>query len=123
LRIAGVAGVLLAVIGVYAVTAFSVGRRTREIGIRLTLGATRSQVMRLLLRMELRWIATGLAIGAAGACAVSRVLSSVLFAAGEVDPLLIGAITAALALVALAACSVPAWRALSIDPAAVLRQG
>jgi putative ABC transport system permease protein len=122
LSIAGIAAVLLAVIGVYAVSAFSVGRRTREIGIRLTLGGTPSQVMRPLLRMELRWIAIGLAIGASGAVAVSRALSSVLFAAPGGNSLVIVAASAALAAASLIACCVPAWRALRIDPAIALRQ-
>jgi putative ABC transport system permease protein len=123
LRIAGIAGLLLAIIGVYAVTAFSVGHRTREIGIRLTLGATPSQVMRPLLRMELRWILIGLAIGAGGALDVSRALSSVLFAAAGVDVLVVAAVSAALGATALAACCVPAWRALGVDPAVALREG
>ena len=122
LRITGVAGVVLALVGVYAITAFAVGRRTREIGIRLTLGGTRWQVVRPLLRAELRSIAVGLAIGACGAAGVARILSSVLFAAGGVDSLVIPVVGAGLAAASIAACVVPAWRALTIDPAVALRQ-
>jgi putative ABC transport system permease protein len=123
LRIAGLAGVLLAVLGVYGVTAFSVGSRRREIGIRLTLGGTRTQVMRPLLGGELRWILAGLTIGACGALAVSRALSTVLFGADGMDVLSIAGVSAALAGAAVAACCVPAWRALRGDPAAALRHG
>ncbi len=123
LRIAGLAGLVLAILGVYAVTAFAVGRRTREIGIRLTLGGTPSQVLRALLGAELRWIAIGLACGACGAIGVARLLSSILFSSGGVDLLLVLAVGGALAAASLAACFIPAWRALTIDPAIALRQG
>jgi putative ABC transport system permease protein len=123
LRIAGFAGLLLAMIGVYAVAAFAVARRTREIGIRLTLGANRAQVVRPLLDLEVRWILVGLGAGACGAVGVSLILSSILFEAGGVDSVVIAAVSAALASAALVACGLPVWRALRIDPAIALRHG
>jgi putative ABC transport system permease protein len=120
--IAGAAGLLLAIAGVFAVTAFSVGRRTREIGVRLTLGATDRQVMRTLVGSELQSIAIGLAAGVCGALILSRVLSRFLFATSGVEPAVIAGVAAALMAAALAACYVPVRRALTIDPVAALRE-
>jgi ABC-type antimicrobial peptide transport system permease subunit len=120
IRIAGAAGLLLAIIGVYAVTAFSVGRRTREIGIRLTLGATSRQIIQSLLDAELRSMAIGLAVGVCGALAVSRVLSQFLFAAAGVEAAVIAAVAGVLAAAALVACLVPIRRATRADPVIAL---
>jgi putative ABC transport system permease protein len=122
IRIAGAAGLLLAMIGVYAVTAFSVGRRTREIGIRLTLGATTPQIIRGLMNAELRSVAIGLVVGICGALAVSRLLSRLLFGAAGVEPAVIAAVAGVLAAAALVACYVPVRRAHAIDPIAALRE-
>jgi putative ABC transport system permease protein len=121
IRIAGVAGLLLAVVGVYAVTAFSVGRRAREIGIRLTLGATPRQVLRLLVGAELRAIAIGLTAGIAGALGVSVAMSRLLFASEGIDLNVIAAVAFVLATAALLACVVPIQRAIRADPLNVLR--
>ncbi|OLD20590.1 MAG: hypothetical protein AUJ01_03950 [Acidobacteria bacterium 13_1_40CM_3_65_5] len=121
IRIAGAAGVLLAIIGVYAVTAFSVGRRTREIGIRLTLGATSRQIVQALMNAELRSMGIGLAVGVCGALAVSRVLSQFLFAAAGVEAAVIAAVAGVLAAAALVACLVPIRRATRADPVIALR--
>jgi ABC-type antimicrobial peptide transport system permease subunit len=121
IAIAGATGLMLAMIGVYAVTAFSVGRRTREIGIRLALGATPRRIAQALINGELRAMAIGLAIGAVGAMAVSRALSHFLFAADGADLTVIAAVSGALGLCAVAACLIPIRRALRADPLVALR--
>jgi len=121
IAIAGATGLMLAMIGVYAVTAFSVGRRTREIGIRLALGATPRRIAQALINGELRAMAIGLAIGAVGAMAASRALSHFLFAADGADLTVIAAVSGALGLCAVAACLIPIRRALRADPLVALR--
>jgi hypothetical protein len=121
IEIAGVASLLLAFLGVYSVTAFSMKRRTREIAIRLALGATPAQVIRPVLAGEWRAIAVGLIAGAGGAAVVSRVLSSTLYAGGGVEPTLIAAATAILASAAAIASYLPARRALRAEPVAALK--
>jgi len=121
IRIAGGAGLLLAIVGVYAVTAFSVGRRMREIGIRLTLGATPRQILRLLIRAEYRPVAIGLAAGLGGAVLVSGAMSRLLFGPSDIDSAVIAGVAAALAAAALVACIVPIRRAIRSDPLVTLR--
>jgi len=119
--IAGVASLLLASIGVYAVTAFSISRRTREIGIRLTLGARPAQVIRSMLAGEWAAIALGLSVGAVGAILVSRGLAPMLFGASGVEPALVGGTAAFLAVAAAIASYIPARRATLGDPNVALR--
>jgi putative ABC transport system permease protein len=119
--VAGAASLLLALIGVYSVTSFSMTRRTREIGIRLTLGARPDQILVNVLAAEWRAIAVGLAAGMTGGVIAARALASVLFASGGVEPLVIGAAAAALAVAALIASYLPARRAIRADPVAALR--
>ncbi len=121
IKMAGVASLVLALIGVYAVTAFSIGRRTREIGIRVTLGASPSQVIRPLLTAEWGAIALGLSVGAAGAVVVSRGLAPVLFGISGLEPVLIAGAAAMLGLAAAIASYIPARRAMRADPLAALR--
>src|SRR5262245_7914679 len=121
IEIAGAASLLLAIIGVYSVTAFSVARRTREIGIRLTLGARPQQVIGAVLAGEWRTIALGLLVGASAASAVARALSSVLFGASGGEPVVIAAAAAMLGLAAAIASYVPARRAVHAGPVAALR--
>jgi predicted permease len=121
IEIAGVSSLLLALIGVYSVTAFSTTSRTREIGIRVALGARPGAVLRTVLAAEWRAILLGLAIGAFGAVAIARMLASVLFASGGVDVAMIGAAAATLAGAALLASYLPARRAARIDPVRALR--
>jgi putative ABC transport system permease protein len=121
IAIAGATGLILAMIGVYAVTAFAVACRTREIGIRLTLGATPRQIVRALMSAELPSMAIGLAIGAGGAVAVSRVLSQFLFGAAGVEPTVIAVVAGMLALSAVVACLIPIGRATRADPLVTLR--
>jgi putative ABC transport system permease protein len=117
---AGIA-LLLAALGVYGVLAFAVGQRTPEIGIRLALGATRANILGLILRQGAGLVALGVVLGLAGYFALSAVISKILFGVGATDPatLVIAPIT--LALVAIAACLIPARRATKVDPMVALR--
>jgi putative ABC transport system permease protein len=121
ITVAGGASLLLALIGVYSVTAFSMTRRTREIGIRLTLGARPAQILVTVLASEWRPIALGLISGAAGGVMAARALTSVLFATAAVEPLVISAAAAALGLAAFVASYLPARRAVRADPLSALR--
>ena len=121
IEIAGAASVLLALLGVYAVTAFAIDRRTREIGIRLALGARRWQVIRAVLRIEWTAIAIGLAIGIAAAAVVSEILSSTLFASPGAEPGVIAGTAIMLGVAAVVASYVPARRAAGRDPLETLR--
>jgi predicted permease len=112
---------LLCAIGIYGVTAYAVSQRTREIGIRMALGADRSAVRALVLREGLRLAAAGVALGLAGAFALTRLLRGFLFEIGPGDPVTHAAVALLLAGVALAACAVPARRAARLNPIAALR--
>jgi putative ABC transport system permease protein len=118
---AGVA-LLLALVGVYGVLAYSVGQRTAEIGLRVALGATPRKVLALIIGQGMRPILIGIGIGLAGALGLSRFVSSLLFGVKPVDPLTYGAVALLVAAAALLSCYVPALRALRIDPVAALRQ-
>src|SRR5262245_43993596 len=113
---------LLAVAGVYGVTAYGVAQRTREIGVRMALGALPSQVVRLILREESRMALAGIVAGAFGALALLRALRSLLYGVSASDPLALLGTAALLAVVALFACFVPVRRASRIDPLAALRE-
>jgi len=117
----GAAALLLAAIGVYGVISFSVARRTREIGVRIALGADRAAVRRLVIREGMALAGTGLALGLVAALALSRVLSSLLFETRTHDPLTLAAVAGLLLLVALLACAIPARRAANLDPQEALR--
>jgi putative ABC transport system permease protein len=112
---------LIAAIGIYGVLAYSVNQRTREIGLRMALGAPRQQVLRLIMREGMTVGAIGIGVGVAGALALSRVLASLVFDVQVRDPLTYLAVAAALALVALAACVIPARKASRVDPMVALR--
>jgi putative ABC transport system permease protein len=118
---AGVA-LLLALVGVYGVLAYSVGQRTAEIGLRVALGATPRSVLALIVGQGMRPIMVGIAIGMAGAVGLSHFVSSLLFNVKPVDPLTYGAVALLVAVAALLSCYVPALRALRVDPVAALRQ-
>lgn len=117
----GFVALLLSVGGTYGVVAYATSRRTREIGVRLALGAQRHDVVRLLLRRGAWATAAGAAVGTVGAFALARLLESMLFGVAAHDPAAFMAAPLALVLVALAACTVPAWRAARMDPVVVLR--
>jgi len=115
------AALLLAAIGLHAVIAFSVGQRTREMGMRMALGAEQSDVIRLVLRQGLTLALSGVAVGIIGALASSRALSSFLYGVRPGDPVTVVAVGAHLAVVAVAATLPPAWQAAHIDPIEALR--
>jgi len=117
----GFLATVLAAVGLYGVVAYSVARRSGEIGIRMALGAARSDVYRLVLNEVAALVLAGAAVGLPVALGLGRLIESQLFGVRPHDPLLIGAAVAALALVALAAAFVPARRAAAIDPVRALR--
>jgi predicted permease len=117
----GLLALVLACVGLYGVTAYTVARRTSEIGIRMALGAGRASVIGLILRGALLQIALGLAIGIPVALAGGRLLASILYGVKSYDPLILGLASAILAACALVAGFVPARRAASIDPMKALR--
>jgi putative ABC transport system permease protein len=114
-------GLAMAIIGLYGVVAFMAAQRTQEIGIRMALGATRADVMRLILREGFRLIAIGGAIGLAVAFALSRLLQTVLFGVSPHDPASFGTVMVLLTMVALVAILIPARAAMKTDPMTALR--
>jgi putative ABC transport system permease protein len=114
--------VCLAMAGVYGVMSYMVGQRANEIGLRMALGASSRDVLRLVLGQGLLLAAIGLGIGLAGAVAATRLLRSLLFEVKPNDPLTYAAVAGILAVIALAACCVPALRATRVDPLVALRQ-
>ncbi len=117
----GLTALLLAVVGIYGVISYDVGRQARDIGIRLALGARGRDVLGMVLRQGLGLTAAGLAAGVAGAAVLTRFLSSLLFDLSPLDPETYLAVVVVLLAAALLACWLPARRALRVDPAAVLR--
>jgi putative ABC transport system permease protein len=111
----------MAAVGLYGVIAFSVSRRTHELGLRMALGAARPDVMKLVVRQGMVLVGIGILFGLAGATALTWVLSSVLYGVSSVDPVTLGATSVFLAGVALLANTIPARRASRIDPMAALR--
>ena len=112
----------LAIVGIYGVTTFVTGQRTREIGLRIAVGASRADVMRLLLWSSLRPVAIGLAAGAGVALLASQLLAGILYGVGARDPLAFAGAIGVLLMSAAAAVYIPARRAACVDPAFVLRQ-
>jgi predicted permease len=117
---AGIA-LLLATAGVFGVMAYSVSRRTREIGVRVALGARRGDVLAMVLGQGLRTILIGVVIGVAGSLALTRLVQSLLFGVSATDPLTLGFMTLLLTSAALLACYIPARRAARVDPMVALR--
>jgi predicted permease len=117
----GITALLLATAGVFGVMAYSVSRRTREIGVRVALGAGSGEVLRMILRQGLRTIFIGVAIGIAGSLALTRTVESLLFGVTATDPLTFGGVTLLLVGAALLACFIPARRATKVDPMVALR--
>ena len=112
---------LLAIIGIYGVMAYSVAQRTREIGIRVAIGARGTHIVRMILWRSAALVAAGLAMGLAGAWALTRVLKGYLFEVKPADPATFAAVSLMLALVAMVACYIPARRAAATDPLVALR--
>jgi macrolide transport system ATP-binding/permease protein len=113
---------VLATIGLYGVMSYAVSQSTRELGLRMALGAEVSNVWRLVMSRGLALMAGGVFLGAAAALVLTRLLGSLLYQVSPRDPLAFGAAFAVMSIAALAACSLPAWRATRTDPARALRE-
>jgi len=112
---------ILGVVGLYGVVAYSVGRRTREIGVRMALGAEQRNVVLMILRQAGKMVTLGVVVGLLASLGVSRWMASMLFRVNSYDPLTFAAVAVILAAVALAACYIPARRAARVDPMVALR--
>jgi putative ABC transport system permease protein len=112
---------LLAAVGLYGVIAYAVAQRTRELGVRMALGASQRQVLGLVLGQGVRLTLIGVAAGAAGALALSRVIASLLYGVKATDPASFLAVSAILAAVAVLASYAPARRAMQVDPLVAMR--
>ena len=117
----GVAALFLAAIGLYAVMAFSVSRRAREVGIRIALGARTSHVLRLVFRQGIFQLAIGLTLGVALAAGVSQLVAGALFEVQPRDPITFASVVGVLTLAGLLACYIPARRAARVDPLSAMR--
>jgi ABC-type antimicrobial peptide transport system permease subunit len=112
---------LLASIGIYGVTAHAVGQRTQEVGVRMALGAQRSDVLWLILRQHMKPAVVGVALGLIGAVALARFIEGMVYGVRATDPLTLAGMSAALLVVAAAACWIPARRATRVDALVALR--
>jgi len=114
-------GVLLAAIGIYGVVSFLVVQQTREIGVRMALGASPQGILKMVLSDVARWTIGGVAMGVLGAWLSARLLESLLFEVRAHDPFLLGVALCALLAVAFLAAAIPARRAMRVDPMVALR--
>jgi len=112
---------VLAAIGLYSVLAFYVAQRVHEIGIRMALGATAGNVVRLVLQRGVIMVGIGLAVGIAGAVGATRLIQQQLFDVAPTDPMTFAGVVVLFALVGIAACVIPAWRAVRLDPVETLQ--
>ncbi|HTY84361.1 MAG TPA: ABC transporter permease [Silvibacterium sp.] len=117
----GFIALLLATAGVFGVMAYSVSRRTREIGVRVALGARSRDVLTMILKQGMRMILVGVAVGFVISLLVTRVMASLLFGVAAIDPLTFAVVIPLLVAAALLACYIPAWRATKVDPVVALR--
>jgi ABC-type antimicrobial peptide transport system permease subunit len=111
----------LTIVGIYGVVSYSVSQRTKEIGVRMALGAARTSIVGLVLRAGVTWAVAGIVIGLAGGWSLGRAANSLLFDVSARDPLTFGLTAFTLAGVAALACVAPAIRALRVDPVIALR--
>jgi ABC-type antimicrobial peptide transport system permease subunit len=112
---------LLGMVGVYGLLAYSVKQRTAEIGLRIALGASRGRVLGMILRQGVQLTIAGLMLGLAGALALTRVLTSFLYGVSALDPVTFAAVPALLLASTIMACLIPAGRAANVDPMRTLR--
>jgi putative ABC transport system permease protein len=112
----------LAAAGIYSVLAYAVGRRTREIGIRMAVGATFANVMQLVVQEGLKPVLLGVFAGLALAFALTRFLANMIFGVTESDPATYASVAGLLIAVSMAASAIPAWRAARVDPVRALRE-
>jgi putative ABC transport system permease protein len=117
----GGVALFLASLGIYGVLAYLVAQRTREIGIRVALGSSRTGILRLVLREGFQLVAIGLALGIIAVASLQRAVASEIYGVRPLDPLVLASVMALLAIVALAACAIPARRAMRVDPMVALR--
>ena len=122
LGVMGLMGAVLSITGIFGMAAYSVSKRLRELGIRMALGARRREVLRAALKRPFRLLAFGSGVGLLVGILASRVLAHIVFQATPRDPLVLAGAVLAMGLLGLVATWIPAQRALSIDPAALLRE-
>jgi putative ABC transport system permease protein len=121
LSIFGMVAAALAAVGIYGVIAYSVAQRTRELGVRMALGASRGSILGLVLREGLALAALGLVLGLAGALVLSRAMTTLLYDVSATDPATFAAIAGVTTAVAALACALPALRAIGVDAHTALR--
>ena len=112
---------ILSAFGIYSVLSYSVAQRTREIGLRVALGADRGTVLRLVVAGSLRFAILGITVGIGAALALTQVMTDLLFGVRPTDPVTFGAVAIVLAATSLVACYIPARRAMKVDPIVALR--